>query len=153
MYNRKIEIDFNELNNLSLDKNEEFFLVVNRNGVKFEFLIKRRIYSNNLLIFGSGAYDINKLNPPIFHRYSWKNEFDENIIYYNDPTLYLTDITLGWGYGTKEKHYLEIIHKILEQLINIMSIEKKKHYNLWKFWWRVYGYYVSNFFKRKYCFS
>ncbi|MEO2582430.1 hypothetical protein [Clostridium tertium] len=29
------------------------------------------------------------------------------------------------GYGTKEKHYLEIIHKILEQLINIMSIEKK----------------------------
>jgi len=126
MFNKKVEIDFDKLDTLILDKNEEFFLVVNKDGIKFEFLIKRKVSSKNLIIFGSGAYNINQLKPPIFHRYSWSSEIDENVIYYNDPTLYLTDITLAWGYGTKDKHYLEIIYKILEKLMNIMSIEKRK---------------------------
>ncbi|MGG7141910.1 hypothetical protein ACQPVP_00370 [Clostridium nigeriense] len=123
---KKIEIDFNSLNQLVLDKDEEFLLVVRSNGVNFEFLVKRKVTSENLIVFGSGAYNINKLRPPIFQRYSWINEFDENIIYYNDPTLYLSDITLGWGYGTEKIHYLEIIYKIIDKLINIIKIQRKK---------------------------
>lgn len=123
---RKVEIDFNNLNKLTLDKDEDFFLVVTSNSTKFEFIVKRKTTSENLIVFGSGAYNIKKLKPPIFQRYSWANDFDENIIYYNDPTLYLSDITLGWGYGTKNIYYLEIIYKILNKLINIMKIQRKK---------------------------
>lgn len=122
---KKIELSYGELNTFVLDKNEDIFLSVISNGVKFEFIIKRRIKSENLIIFGSGAYNINKLSPPIFQRYSWNNDFDENIIYFNDPTLYLADITLGWGYGTREIHYLNIIYKIIEKLTISMKIEKR----------------------------
>lgn len=122
---KKIEIDFDKLNEFILDEDDEFLLVVKKNDINFEFLIKRKIDSKNLIVFGSGAYDINKLKPPIFQRYSWINEFDENVIYYNDPTLYLSDITLGWGYGTKNIYYLRIIYEILNKLINIMKIQAK----------------------------
>lgn len=120
-----IEVNFDELENININNEETKLLIVNKDDVKFEFLIRRKFSSKKLIIFGSGAYDNNKINLPVFQRYSWSDNFEENLIFYNDPTLYLGDITLAWGYGTEKEHYLKIIGNILKRIIKIMNINNK----------------------------
>lgn len=120
---KTIKVNFEELDNISINDNETNVLIVIKDNIKFEFLIRRKYTSQKLIVFGSGAYDNKKIKLPVFQRYTWKDEFEENLIFYNDPTLYLGDVTLAWGYGTEKHHYLETIANILSKLIKIMKIK------------------------------
>lgn len=60
---------------------------------------------------------IKKIKQPVFQRFTWAEEFDCNLIFYNDPTLYLGDVSLGWGYGNNDEHYLKVISEIIDILI------------------------------------
>lgn len=120
---RTIHIDIDFLNEFELPCTDKpFILCVNENNVKYEFLIKLNL-SKKMLVLGSGAYDSNKIQLPVFQRYTWIDDFDDVVIYYNDPTLYLDKINIGWGVGFQEKHYIETIYKIIESISKKLFIE------------------------------
>lgn len=123
-----IAIDYHRLNSLYLPTNVPFELKIEWNGVKFEFLIKINPNSSHLLVMGSGAMNFTetRMKPPFYQRHSWMNDFEDSVIYYNDPTLYLDDhLLVGWGQGTKDRFYIKEIAIILEQLLNKMQIPPK----------------------------
>lgn len=106
---------------------EPFILEINKDNVKFEFLIRLKGNSEKAIIFGSGAYDAtSNLNPPIFQRHKWIKHFEENLIFYNDPTLYLGKINMGWGFGFKDRHYLEEIAELLKIILEMSGIKSEK---------------------------
>ncbi|MFC4661444.1 hypothetical protein [Oceanobacillus aidingensis] len=122
-----IVIDFNKLKTMVLNKNKQLALSVVKDNITYEFLLYIRNNSQKAIVFGSGAYNPNKVSPPIFNRFSWYEHFEETCIYYNDPTLYLSEeLTIGWGYGTSEKHYIEEIAEILEVLYKRIKISHEK---------------------------
>lgn len=76
---------------------------------------------NKLIVFGSGAVALNgpkSIEPPIYNRYSWNVNFEESLIFYNDPTRYLSNnIALGWCVGTEKEYYLETISEIIKKIV------------------------------------
>ncbi|WP_117149367.1 alpha/beta hydrolase [Paraliobacillus zengyii] len=122
-------IGFDELQrtDIFLNKDKPFIIEINKNGVNFEFLMRIKSDSDKAIIFGSGAYDATSdLNPPIFQRHKWMKHFDETLIYFNDPTLYLGKINIGWGFGSATSYYLEEIAEILSILLEKIKIDRKK---------------------------
>ncbi|MDI3410725.1 hypothetical protein QKW52_12175 [Bacillus sonorensis] len=77
--------------------NETFILIVEHKQVNFEFFLNLKSSYNALLILGSGAIDPQKHSLPVFQRHSWADEIASSTIFYNDPTLYLGNINIGWG--------------------------------------------------------
>ncbi|MUK87355.1 glycosyl transferase family 2 [Ornithinibacillus sp. L9] len=124
---QRYTVDYNQLEGFSLPVDDSpLVLVVIKGQVKFEFLIRLNQESEKAIVFGSGAYDAtSELEPPIFQRHKWMKHFDENLIYYNDPTLYLGQINLGWGFGCQERHYLKEIALILEVLLNKAKLKRE----------------------------
>lgn len=142
----KIEINYEQLFDIKYDFKDMLLLSLIKNGVSYEFLIKLNKLSEKTIIFGSGAYDNKKIAPPVFQRFTWAEEFDCNLIFYNDPILYLGDISLGWGYGNKDGYYLKVISEIIDILINKINLYKDKV----NFYGSSGGYvnYASNLIKR-----
>lgn len=120
-----LEIKYKDLTTLTFENKKIYLLKVEKNNVMYEFLIKINKNSDKLLVMGSGAYDYEKIKPPVFQRLSWINEFDSSVIYYNDPTLYEGNISLGWGYGNEHIYYLEDIKDILSILSEMNSINNE----------------------------
>lgn len=121
-------INYYMLKNFRLPQSENpFLLTVLKEDVKFEFLIRVKPGSEKAIVFGSGAYDASsELEPPIFQRHKWIKHFNETLIYYNDPTLYLGSINMGWGFGFEERFYLEEIADILKVLLDKANIQRSK---------------------------
>lgn len=118
-----IEVDFNDLNSKIFPKNELFGLICWKDDIKYEFLINLKSHSDLMLIIGSGAVGPRKhiRSRPFFNRWSW--DFEDSVIFYNDPTLYINnEILCGWGIGTKENWYLLEISKILKKIFNQLNI-------------------------------
>ncbi len=127
--NNIITLEIKDLIDFDFPYNELFGLEVIDNNIKYEFLIRFSNYNKRLLCFGSGAVarkGSKAINPPIFNRYSWNEEFNESILFYNDPTLYLSDnLRLGWGVGTTDDYYLETIAKIIDIISKNLEIKQK----------------------------
>ncbi len=121
-----IECDYKDLQNLKIPM-EKIGLIVYRDSVKYEFILNLKKSSDKLLVISSGAIpkDSNHdRSRPIFHRWSWK--FNESTIFYNDPTLYLSDNILGgWGLGTMDNWYLKKISNILNVIIEKIGIKNE----------------------------
>jgi hypothetical protein len=123
----RYRIDFADLNNFTIQLNSPFILSITKDEVDFDFLIRVKKRNDKAIIFGSGAYDASsELEPPIFQRHKWMEHFDETLIFYNDPTLYLGEINIGWGFGTGDRHYLIEIAEILEILLEKINLKKEK---------------------------
>jgi hypothetical protein len=126
----KVTIPYSQLDGFRYSSTEPFILTVEWDGVKFDFLIRIRERSSHLLILGAGAGTManeKRVPTPYFQRHSWINDFEDSVIYYNDPTLYFSEkLPLGWGQGTKDRFYLKDIAAILEKLIEKTQIPKNK---------------------------
>ena len=122
---QKEAVDFKELDQFEIPY-EPLYLSVNYNQVSYEFLLNRQQSSDKLVVFGSGAFNAEKMKPPIFQRYSWMSDFTESTIFYNDPTLYNGSLNLGWGQGTEERFYLEELATILKVILKNMNITNDK---------------------------
>ncbi|GAA0421770.1 hypothetical protein GCM10008934_10290 [Virgibacillus salarius] len=118
---QSIQTDYKDLSNAKFNTTKPFLLVVNKNGVKYEFFIRINKKSPKLLIFGSGAYKPSTMSLPVFQRHSWTEDMEESIIFYNDPTLYLDRLMLGWGFGDLQEHYLEVISDIIRELCELFN--------------------------------
>ena len=84
-------------------------------GVHFEFFIHYKPDSAQAVILGTG--DVGQHPRPYFSRISWAKELPYTTIYYTDPTSYMPPCTLGWGYGTNDRWYLENIAVLLYQIL------------------------------------
>ena len=128
---KKIVVDYENLNEINLPLNEYFILVVFKNNVKYDFVINFKENSEKLLVLGSGLIPrekIPKLNP-YYNRVSW--DFKYSTIFYNDPTSYVHPNIYGaWGIGTKEDWYLENIADIIKKIAdNLFEYPSPIKYN------------------------
>ena len=123
-----IRCDYDDLKDVQLPFNKRVGLEVMRDSVKYEFIINLKTGSDKLLVMCPAAINDNSSHDrsrPIFHRWSW--EFDASTIFFNDPTLYLSDNILGgWGLGSMDNWYLKKISNILNILIETLGFNKKK---------------------------
>ena len=113
------------MDSIDFPVDEMFELCVLDNSEKYEFLINIKPDCDKLLVLGSSAlvrakkYDRTK---PVYNRWSW--EYDDSTIFYNDPTLYLSDEMTGtWGVGNEDTYYLENIKDILLKILNKINIK------------------------------
>lgn len=116
LYDSKIKCTIDDLSNIVFPFNERVGLEIIHNNVKYEFLLNLKKNSDYLIIAGSGARTKEEKKEryvePLFHRWSWN--FNQSIIYYNDPTAYIHgDLLGGWGVGTPDYWPVQIISKIL----------------------------------------
>jgi hypothetical protein len=111
-----------DFQNFELQYNTPFLLTIKWEGVNYDFFVRLKSNSNKLIFFGNGAYDSEKMSLPVFQRYSWVTDIEDSVIIYNDPTLYLGKMNLGWGQGTAERFYLKELSIIMEKIISKLSI-------------------------------
>lgn len=122
---KKIHTEFDDIPKLEITTKKPFLLEVNKNGVKYEFFVRINKKSSKLLILGSGAYKPSTMTLPVFQRHSWIDELEESMIFYNDPTLYLDHLMLGWGFGDLKEHYLKNISMILKDLSDFFNYKNE----------------------------
>lgn len=91
------------------------------NGVKYEILVNRVEGCRHAGIFGTGAV-YRDIEFPVFSRAGWMDLFPFTGIWYFDPTMYLGDLTIGWGYGTKERWYLEETGQLIRHILSVCDI-------------------------------
>lgn len=124
---KKLHINYDEIIDTNFIYEEPFLLCVEWESVNFEFFVRLKKNSKGLLVLGSGAYDSATMKPPVFQRHSWMEHFDDDsLIYFNDPTLYLGKINIGWGQGSINRFYLKDIADILTKILSKMDIEHNK---------------------------
>lgn len=122
---KRVELDFSELSNLPLNEKEATIYSVSKDYQTYEYLVKPIVKSPRLIIMASGAYDAEKSQLPNLQRHSWMNEIEGNVIYFNDPTLYLEKINLGWGQRTEKDFYLKNIAEMITIFAKKMNINQE----------------------------
>lgn len=116
-------IDYYDLENYKIKENLLYILEVRKNNVKYEYLINRKTDTDKLIVFNNGAIAGGNVKVPIFQRHSWANMIETSSVFCMDPTLYVNDLSVGWGVGKNEDYYLENSSLILKTIIQKMNIE------------------------------
>src|SRR5699024_4863064 len=119
-------ISYENLNSLNVDTELPTLYTIEKDDSIYEYLVKRDKTSSNLTVIGSGTYDPNRYQLPVFQRFTWMNEIEGNVIYYNDPTLYLGDIRVGWGQGSLKEFPLSIIAETVKTFARKMNINNNQ---------------------------
>jgi hypothetical protein len=121
-----IILDIKELDNYDLPVDKFFKLTINYDIIKIELLMRISSLNKNLICFGSGAYNPDVLKPPIFNRFSWQEDFEESVIFYNDPTLYVNSkLTLGCGVGKNDDWYLKKVYNVIKIIVEKININNE----------------------------
>lgn len=124
---KQIQINYEYIDKLELEFDKKVGLTIFWDDVKYEFLMDLRKNSDKLIIVGSGALGVRNFDRsrPYIDRHSWN--FKQSTIYYHDPTYYIDDsITGGWGFGSKNNHYLKKIAHILDLIIKKLDVPYQK---------------------------
>lgn len=116
------KIDYYDLENYSIKENLLYILEVKKDNVKYEYLINRRKDNDKLIVFNNGAIAGGNVKVPVFQRHSWANMLKTSSVFCMDPTLYVNDLSVGWGIGRNENYYLENSSLILKEIIQKMNI-------------------------------
>lgn len=117
------QIKYEDLEEYEIKENQLYILEINKNNVKYEYLINRRTNEKKLIVFNNGAIAGGKVRFPIFQRHSWLNDIKTSGIVCMDPTLYINDLSVGWGVGRNNNYYLENSSLILKKIIEKMQIK------------------------------
>jgi peptidoglycan/xylan/chitin deacetylase (PgdA/CDA1 family) len=86
-------------------------------GVKFELLINYKPDSSQAVVCGTGDV-VNAKQLPTFSRATWADEMPGSGIWYFDPSVYLGEAKLCWGYGTNDRWYLENIACLVKRILD-----------------------------------
>lgn len=117
------KIDYYDLENYKVKENLIYILEVKKDNVKYEYLINRKTENDKLIVFNNGAIAGGNVKVPIFQRHSWANMIKTSSVFCMDPTLYVNDLSVGWGVGKNEDYYLENSSLILKTIIQKMNIK------------------------------
>lgn len=116
------KIDYYDLENYNIKKDLLYILEVKKDNVKYEYLINRKNGCDKLIVFNNGAIAGGNVRFPVFQRHSWANILKTSSVFCMDPTLYINDLSVGWGVGKNENYYLENSSLILKKIIKKMNI-------------------------------
>lgn len=116
-------INYVDLESYSIKDKDMYILEVIKDDVKYEYLVNRKMDNDKLIIFNNGAIAGGNVKFPVFQRHSWANDLKTSCILCMDPTLYINDLSAGWGIGKNENYYLENSSLILKQIIEKMNIK------------------------------
>lgn len=116
-----ISLRYEELDDLVIPPRKSIIYNIAWNGVHYEFLIRHKPESTQALVLGTGA--VGEHPRPYFARNSWAAEFPCTAIYYSDPTSYMGECHLGWGYGTNQRWYLEDIAILTLRILRKLKIQ------------------------------
>lgn len=117
------KIRYEDLKNEPFRESEPIIYEILWDEVKFEFLINYKESSNQAVVFGTGDVgNVSRSLWPRFDRNTWAKDIKANAIYYFDPTVYLGDTSLGWGYGTEKKWYIENIAVLILEILKKWGI-------------------------------
>ena len=119
------EFRFDELEAKTFDCQEPTIYAILKDGVRFEFLIKREQSSSKAVVFGTGTMSRPQSEWPFFSRHTWMNSLPYNCIYYFDPTLYIGSLELAWCYGSNERWYLRDISEILCEMLQCIQVSPR----------------------------
>lgn len=117
------KIDYYDLENYKVKENLLYILEVKKDNVKYEYLINRKTDNDKLIVFNNGAIAGGNVKVPVFQRHSWANMIKTSSVFCMDPTLYVNDLSVGWGVGKNEDYYLENSSLILKTIIQKMNIK------------------------------
>jgi hypothetical protein len=97
-----------------------------RAGVKLEFFTHLKKDAPYLYAWGQGAVDREKLDPPIFQRWSWAAECPYSVLIHSDATLYLGKINIGWCLGTTAQYYLPYYQEALLAFLRVTALPPQR---------------------------
>ncbi len=117
------KIDYYDLENYKVKEDLLYILEVKKDNVKYEYLINHRTDNDKLIVFNNGAIAGGNVKVPIFQRHSWANMIKTSSVFCMDPTLYVNDLSVGWGIGKNDNYYLENSSLILKTIIQKMNIK------------------------------
>lgn len=117
------KIDYYDLEKYKIKENLLYILEVKKDNVKYEYLINRKIDNDKLIVFNNGAIAGGNVKVPVFQRHSWASMLKTSSVFCMDPTLYVNDLSVGWGVGKNEDYYLENSSLILKTIIQKMNIK------------------------------
>lgn len=84
-----------------------------------DFIFNRSQHEGELYVLLSGYADRERLQPPVFQRWSWASYFPGHCLYISDPALKLSpDVGLAWYAGTRT---LEVLPEIAELIKAVAS--------------------------------
>lgn len=119
------KVDYYDLDDYVVKENILYILEVKKDNVKYEYLINRKNDNDKLIVFNNGAIAGGNVRNPIFQRHSWASILKTSSVFCMDPTLYVNDLSVGWGVGKNDNYYLENSSLILKTLIDKMRINLK----------------------------
>lgn len=117
-----VSIDYSELGSHVVKNDCIYILSVNKDDVKYEYLINFKSNNKKLIVFNNGAVSGGNVKVPVFQRHSWASNLKTSSIFVMDPTLYVADLAIGWGIGKNDNYYLENSSLILKTIIDKMNI-------------------------------
>jgi glycosyltransferase involved in cell wall biosynthesis len=117
------KIDYYDLDNYTIKENNPYILEVKKDNVKYEYLINWKKDNDKLIVFNNGAIAGGNVKVPVFQRHSWLGQLKTSAIFCMDPTLYVNNLSVGWGIGKNENYYLENSSLILKNIIAKMNIQ------------------------------
>ncbi len=117
-------LHFDSLDDVELPIGQSIIYETKIRDVAFELFCSLK-KSHHLLVFGQGAVDREKHTLPVFQRWSWAEESELSVIVFNDPTLYLGELTLGWLQGTAEHFYLPDMVQIIKQFVAKLGLKNE----------------------------
>lgn len=118
-----IEENIDDINKEFLISNNKKTLKIIIDNVDFYFQFHYKKESNNLMVFSNGAIDTNIRKPPVFMRSSWSDDINANCLFIDDRTIHNSDLKIGWGVGTTERHYLNDYNKFVKLIGELFDIK------------------------------
>lgn len=99
-------------NGIGIELNEEVFYI----------LVNIKEDSEALVAFSGGALDQTKKKPPVYMRSTWKDDLDQSSIFIDDKTIHGSNLRIGWGIGTKNRHYLKDYYLIVKKVADVLCV-------------------------------
>lgn len=120
-YYQTYRLSYQELDEVELPDGQLVLYEIEKDGVLFELLLHPVLKSRQIVVFGNGRVHKHAALP-FFHRLSWYSDVACSSVWYFDPSLYLGQARLCWGYGTNQRWYLRDIAAILEKIFEKLNI-------------------------------
>lgn len=117
------QIRYEDLSIEFLIKNRQATIKVIKEEVDFYFRLFLREDNKKLIVFTNGAVERSLKEPPYFQRSSWVDDYTTCCIYVDDPTLHNNELKVGFGVGTRDRHYTLDISEILIKIQRLWLIE------------------------------
>jgi hypothetical protein len=118
-------LQVNGLEQFSPDAGSAWYSVKLEN-FEHDFIFSKSQREGDLYVLLSGYADRERLQPPVFQRWSWASYFPGHCLYISDPTLKLSsEVGLAWYAGTKTLDVLPEIAEIIKAVSGKLGLAER----------------------------